>query len=130
MYIARTQPVLYLRLTYLPCLYFASDDNQYCTSSKPVECQLSMVSLHQSFTSTAEEYGTSSKPVICQCLAQYWRAALALLLGHNWHNTALVVKTVWPPTFPPGFLSLLLLPPCWKFFEQYFVFALFYGKNS
>ena len=35
-------------------------------------------------------------------MAQYLQAVLALLLGYNWHNAEPVVKTVWPPTFPPG----------------------------
>ena len=61
-----------------------------------------MVSLLPSFTSTTKEYRASSKPVICQCLAQYWQAVMALLLGYNWHNSAPVANTVWLPTFPPG----------------------------
>ena len=36
--------------------------------------------------------------------ALYWKTVLVLLLGYNWHSTAPVVNTVWPPTFPPGLL--------------------------
>ena len=101
LYTASTKPVLFWRLAYLLCQYCPSNSNLYCARSKPVECQLSMISLLQSITSTAQEYCANSKTVICQCLAQYWKAVLGLLLGYNWHNTALVVNTGWPPTFLP-----------------------------
>ena len=42
LYTVSTIPVLCPRLAYLLCRYFASNDNQYCTSSKPVESQLSI----------------------------------------------------------------------------------------
>ena len=57
---------------------------------------------HQYCQKIPRQYGASSKPVLYQCLAQYWQAVLALLLGYNWHSTAPVVNTVYPPTFPPG----------------------------
>ena len=46
-------------IAHLLCRYFASNGNQYCARSKPKEYQPSMISLLQSFASTAA-------PVLCQ----------------------------------------------------------------
>ena len=54
---------------------------------------------HQYRQRITRQYCASIKSVICQCLAQYWQAVMTLLVGYNWHNTAPVVKTVWPPIF-------------------------------
>ena len=56
LYTASTKPVLLRRLAHLLCGYFAINSDQYYASIKLVECQLSMVSLLQSFTSTGKEY--------------------------------------------------------------------------
>ena len=59
-----TSTVLQVRIPSLS--EFGSNGNQYCTSSKPVECQLSIISLLQSFMSTAIEYRALTAPVVSQ----------------------------------------------------------------
>ena len=50
----------YLDSVYSQHWDFASYSNHYCARSKPVECQVLMISLLQSFTSTAKEYRDST----------------------------------------------------------------------
>ena len=105
LFTAKTKPVRCRRLAQLLCRYFSSNSNQYCIRSKPVVPIVNNIptsEFHQYYQRIPRQYCASSKTVICQFLAQYLQEVLALLLGYNWHNTAPVVKTVWPPTFPLG----------------------------
>ena len=66
LYTASTQPVLCPRLAYLLCRYFANNDSQYCSSSKPVESQLALRFLWQQQTSKVQTVDDNSMSVYSQ----------------------------------------------------------------
>ena len=69
MFTAITQPVLWIRLAYLLYRYFSSNDNQYCTSNKLVEHQLSMRFLRWLIASISIMFTAVTQPVLCLTLA-------------------------------------------------------------